>query len=297
LHEKAQRKEDCGVYKTRHAWAFLLLPGIFILTFTLIPAVAALVLSFTNYNVFTPVQWLGIENYIELFQDSEFWSAMKNTVLYWLLVTPALSIMAIFLAVLVNREIKGISIYRLIYYFPVLISVVVTAMLWKWMFQEDGIINYALSLIGISPVKWLTSKSTVMPSLAIVTIWQGLGYYMLFYLAGLQSISNELYEAADIEGAGFWKKQFYITLPLLKPVIFFVVVVSTMSAFKSFTLMLTMTNGGPLGASTTVVYLIYEKAFEQLNMGYASAISFVLFLIILVLTLINQKFLDKDNQA
>jgi ABC-type sugar transport system permease subunit len=222
---------------------------------------------------------------------------MRNTVFYWLLVTPALSIMAIFLAVLVNREIKGISIYRLIYYFPVLISVVVTAMLWKWMFQEDGIINYALSLIGISPVKWLTSKSTVMPSLAIVTIWQGLGYYMLFYLAGLQSISNELYEAADIEGAGFWKKQFYITLPLLKPVIFFVVVVSTMSAFKSFTLMLTMTNGGPLGASTTVVYLIYEKAFEQLNMGYASAISFVLFLIILVLTLINQKFLDKDNQA
>lgn len=285
------------MYKTYHAWLFLLIPGIFILAFTLIPAVAALVLSFTNYNVFSPVNWTGLENYLKLFQDKSFWSAMKNTVTYWLLVTPALTILPILLAVLVNREIKGISLYRLIYYFPVLVSVVVTAMLWKWMFQEDGIINYAVSLIGVSPVKWLTRRTTVLPSLGIVTIWQGLGYYMLFYLAGLQSISNELYESADIEGASFWKKQLYITLPLLKPVIFFVTVVSTMSAFKQFTLMMTMTNGGPLGASTTVVYLIYKKAFEQLDMGYASAISFVLFLIILILTLINQKFLDKDNQS
>ena len=157
--------------------------------------------------------------------------------------------------------------------------------------------NYLLSIFNIAPAKWLTSKSMVMPSLAIVTIWQGLGYYMLFYLAGLQSISEELYEAADLEGAGFWKKQFYITFPLLRPVIFFVVVVSTMSAFKEFTMMLTMTKGGPIGSSKTVVYMIYEKAFEQLDMGYASAISFALFLIILVLTLINQKFLDKDSQA
>lgn len=285
------------MYKTHHAWLFLLLPGIFLLTFTFIPAVAALVLSFTNYNVFAPANFLGFQNYIELFHDAEFWNAMGNTISYWLMVTPALSILPIFLAVLVNREIKGISVYRLIYYFPVLVSVVVTGMLWKWMFQDDGIINYAVSFLGIPPVKWLTSKTTVLPSLAIVTIWQGLGYYMLFYLAGLQSISNELYEAAEIEGAGFWKKQFYITFPLLKPVIFLVVVVSTMSAFKAFTLMLTMTKGGPIGASTTVVYMIYEKAFRELDMGYASAISFVLFLIILVLTIINQKFLDKDNQV
>ena len=285
------------MYKTRHAWMFLLLPGIFILIFTIIPAFAAMVLSLTNYNVFTPVQWQGLDNYIKLFQDSDFWNAMKNTVTYWLLVTPALSVLAILLAVLVNRKIKGVSIYRLIYYFPVLVSVVVTAMLWKWMFQEDGIMNYAISLFGTEPVKWLTSRPAVLPSLAIVTIWQGLGYYMLFYLAGLQSISTELYEAASIEGAGFWKQQFYITLPLIKPTMFFVVVVSTMAAFKEFTLMLTMTNGGPLGASTTVVYMIYKKAFQQLDMGYASAISFVLFLIILGLTIINQKLLDRDNQV
>ncbi len=284
------------MYRTRDAWMFLLIPGIFILTFTVIPAIAAVVLSLTNYNVFSPVNFIGIENYIKLFKDKNFWSAMKNTVNYWLLVTPALTILPIFLAVLVNRKLKGITVYRLIYYFPVLVSVVVTAMLWKWMYQEDGIMNYLLSLFGVSSIKWLTSRPAVLPSLGIVTIWQGLGYYMLFYLAGLQSISEELYEAADIEGASFWEKQFYITIPLLKPVIFFVSVVSTMSAFKQFTLMMTMTKGGPLGASTTVVYLIYKKAFEQLDMGYASAISFILFSIILILTLINQKFLDKDNQ-
>ncbi len=285
------------MYKAHHAWLFLAIPGILLLIFTVIPTVAALFLSFTNYNVFSPVGWVGLANYKQLIHDSNFWSAMKNTLTYWVLVTPALTILSIFLAVLVNRKMKGVSVYRLIYYFPVLVSVVVTAMLWKWMFQEDGIMNYLLSIFNIAPAKWLTSKSMVMPSLAIVTIWQGLGYYMLFYLAGLQSISEELYEAADLEGAGFWKKQFYITFPLLRPVIFFVVVVSTMSAFKEFTMMLTMTKGGPIGSSKTVVYMIYEKAFEQLDMGYASAISFALFLIILVLTLINQKFLDKDNQA
>lgn len=285
------------MYKTRHAWMFLLLPGIFLLIFTLIPAVAALGLSVTNYNVFGPIEWKGLENYIKIFQDTKFWSAMKNTINYWILVTPALSVLPVFLAVLVNQKIRGISLYRLIYYFPVIVSVVVTAMLWKWMFQQDGIINYLFSVVGIAPVRWLTNKTMVMPSLAIVTIWQGMGYYMLFYLAGLQAISNELYEASDIEGATFWEKQIYVTFPLLRPVIFFVVVVSTMSAFKEFTLMLTMTKGGPIGASTTVVYLVFERAFEQLQMGYASAISCILFLIILLLTLINQKFLDKDNQV
>ncbi|MFU0799188.1 MAG: sugar ABC transporter permease [Xylanivirga thermophila] len=285
------------MYKPRHAWMFLMIPGIFLIIFTLLPTIGAVGLSFTDYNVFTPSKWVGGQNYAKILHDAKFWSAIKNTIYYWLLVTPALTIFSILLAVLVNRDVKGVSVYRLIYYFPVLISVVVTAMLWKWMFQEDGIINYLLHLFGVAPKAWLTSRNLVIPSLAIVTIWQGLGYYMLFYLAGLQSIPNDLYEAADIEGAGFWEKQWYVTIPLLRPVIFFVAVVSTMSAFKEFTLMLTMTNGGPIGASTTVVFLVFEKAFEQLQMGYASAISCILFLIILLITLLNQKVLDKDNQV
>lgn len=285
------------MYKARHAWMFLLIPGLFLVIFTLIPTLGALGLSFTNYNIFSDTKWIGINNYTKILSDAEFWQAVKTTVYYWFSVTPALVILPVFLAILVNRELKGISVYRLIYYFPVLVSVVVTAMLWKWMFQADGIINYLLSIFGAAPKSWLTSKKLVIPSLAIVTVWQGLGYYMLFYLSGLQTVPHELYEAADIEGANFWEKHWNVTFPLIRPVIFFVTVVSTMSAFKEFTLMLAMVDGGPLRASTTVVYLVFEKAFEQLQMGYASAISCILFLIILGITLVNQKLLDKDNQV
>ena len=282
------------MYKSRHAWLFLTPALLLLSTFSIIPAIIAFFLSFTSYNVFMPLEWVGFDNYAAIFRDSEFWNAMKNTFYYWILVTPALVVLPVFLAVLVNRSLPGVKLFRLIYYFPVLISVVVTAYLWQWMFQSDGILNYVLGLFGIGPVSWLTSDKFVMPSLGIVTIWQGLGYYMLFYLAGLQSVPKDLYEAAELDGAGFWRKHLNITFPMLKPIIFFVAVVSTMAAFKEFTLMLTMTQGGPIGASTTVVYLVFEKAFTQLEMGYASAISFVLFMVILVLSLMNKRMLDRE---
>jgi ABC-type sugar transport system permease subunit len=163
------------------------------------------------------------------------------------------------------------------------------------MFKGDGLFNAALQSVGINPIDWLTEKFTAMPSIAIVTVWQGLGYYMLFYLAGLQAVSKDLYEAAELDGAGFWAKHIYITFPSLKPIIFFVTVISTMSAFKEFTLMLTMTAGGPIGSTTTLVYMIFEKAFTDLDMGYASAISTILFVIILILTLINKRALDTQQ--
>ncbi|GIN39901.1 MULTISPECIES: carbohydrate ABC transporter permease [Heyndrickxia] len=283
------------MYKARHAWMFLIPTGILLITFSFLPALAALGLSFTNYNVFQPIEWVGLDNFIRAFKDEEFWRALKNTFYFWILVTPALVVLPIFLAILVNQKLRWIKLFRLTYYFPVLVSVVITAILWNWLFASDGIFNYLLSLVGIHPIDWLTSKGFVMISLAIVTIWQGLGYYMLFYLAGLQSVPTDLYEAAELDGANFWQKHFYITFPMLKPIIFFTAVISTMSAFKEFTLMLTMTNGGPIGASTTVVYLVFEKAFKQLDMGYASAISFILFIIILILTLLNKRSLDKAS--
>ena len=283
------------MYKASHAWMFLIPTGILLITFSFLPALAALGLSFTNYNVFQPIEWVGLDNFIRAFKDEEFWRALKNTFYFWILVTPALVVLPIFLAILVNQKLRLIKLFRLTYYFPVLVSVVITAILWNWLFASDGIFNYLLSLVGIHPIDWLTSKGFVMISLAIVTIWQGLGYYMLFYLAGLQSVPTDLYEAAELDGANFWQKHFYITFPMLKPIIFFTAVISTMSAFKEFTLMLTMTNGGPIGASTTVVYLVFEKAFKQLDMGYASAISFILFIIILILTLLNKRSLDKAS--
>ncbi|RDW20670.1 carbohydrate ABC transporter permease [Oceanobacillus chungangensis] len=282
------------MYKARHAWGFLSIPLILLLLFTFIPSIAALALSFTNYNIFRPLEFVGFANYIEAFQDATFRKAMFNTVYYWLLVTPALVVLPIFVAILVNQKLKGVKLFRLIFYFPTLVSVVVTAILFSWLFAEQGIINYFLSFFGIDPFGWLTNTVTVMPALAIVTIWQGFGYYMLFYLAALQGVPKDLYEAAELDGAGFWRKHISITIPIIKPMIFFVAVISTMGAFKEFTLMLTMTKGGPLDASTTAVYLVFKEAFTNLEMGYASAISFILFALILIITLINQKLLDQN---
>lgn len=282
------------MYKTRTAWAFLAIPLLFLLVFTFIPAFAALGLSFTNYNVFNPVEFVGLKNYLGIFRDREFMNALKNTIFYWMMTTPILVILPIFLAILVNNKLKGVKLFRLIFYFPTLVSVVVTAILWRWMFAQEGIINYFLTVIGINPISWLTNPNTALPALAFVTIWQGMGYYMLFYLAALQSVPQDLYEAAELDGANFWQKHFKITLPMIRPTIFFIAVISTMGAFKEFTLMLSMTGGGPINSTTTVVYLVYQEAFQNLDMGNASAISMVLFAILLVLTLINQKILDKD---
>lgn len=284
------------MYKTRHAFLFLSIPLTLMLIFTIIPSVAALVLSFTNYDVFDPIHFLGLSNYIEALKSSDFWQAMGNTVYFWVLCTPILVIFPIFIAILINQKVKGVKLFRLIYYFPVLVSVVVTALLWRWMFDLQGILNYICNLFGIPSVGWLSDAHWVIPSLALVTVWQGFGYYALFYLAGLQSVPNDLYEAAELDGAGFFAKHFFITIPLLRPVIFFVAVVSTMGAFKEFTLMLTMTDGGPLGASTTVVLLVFKEAFQNLHMGYASALSFLLFIIIFILTVINQKAIDRSPE-
>lgn len=282
------------MYKTRHAWAFLTPAILLLMIFSIIPILWVIYLSFTDYNVFQPAQWVGVENYQKLFQDDKFWKALKNTIFYWLLVTPGLTIFPLLLAVLVNQKLVGIKLYRLTYYFPVLVSVVITAVLWKWMFATDGLFNFVLSWVGIGPVAWLTDESTAMISIAIVTVWQGLGYYMLIYLAGLQAVSKELYEAAEIDGAGFWRKQWNITIPNMRPVIFFVSVISTMGAFKEFTLMLVMTGGGPMNSTTTLVYLVFKEAFENINMGYASAIATVLFVLILLITIVNMKLQDKQ---
>jgi ABC-type sugar transport system permease subunit len=277
------------IYKTRHAWFFLFPAILLLLIFSIIPIFWVIYLGFTDYNVFTPPEWIGTQNYETLFKDPKFWGALKNTILYWVLVTPAITIFSLLLAILVNQKLVAIKVYQLSYYFPFLVSVVITALLWKWMFATDGMFNFFFSLIGVGPIKWLTGQSTAMISVAIVTVWQGLGYYMLIYLAGLQSVSKELYEAAEMDGAGFWRKHWNVTLPSMRPIIFFVSVISTMGAFKEFTLMLVMTNGGPVNATTTLVFLVFKEAFENINMGYASAIATVLFVLVLIITFINMK--------
>ncbi|MCC5803868.1 sugar ABC transporter permease [Rossellomorea vietnamensis] len=259
----------------------------------------AIWLSFTNYNIVTDAEFIGLENYKGLFADALFWKVLGQTLLYLVIVVPALVILPIFLAILVNQQVKGIGFFRSAYYVPVVTSMVVVGIAWKWVYADKGILNYILESLGLinEPVNWLTSTSTSIFAVMVVTVWKGLGYYMVIYLAGLQSISDDLYEAADIDGASKWKQIWHITIPLLMPSIMIVTIMSSISAMKVFEEIYVMTGGGPLNSSKTLVFYIYEEAFDKLQMGYASAAGVVLFIITLIFSVINIKFMSKKESA
>ncbi|UXH43222.1 sugar ABC transporter permease [Rossellomorea vietnamensis] len=277
-----------------------LIPGVIILgAFIFYPMLNAIWLSFTNYNIVTDAEFIGLENYKGLFADDLFWKVLGQTLLYLVIVVPALVILPIFLAILVNQQVKGIGFFRSAYYVPVVTSMVVVGIAWKWVYADKGILNYILESLGLinEPVNWLTSTSTSIFAVMVVTIWKGLGYYMVIYLAGLQSISDDLYEAADIDGASKWKQIWHITIPLLMPSIMIVTIMSSISAMKVFEEIYVMTGGGPLNSSKTLVFYIYEEAFDKLQMGYASAAGVVLFIITLIFSVINIKFMSKKESA
>ncbi|WP_341357105.1 sugar ABC transporter permease [Rossellomorea sp. y25] len=277
-----------------------LIPGVIILgAFIFYPMLNAIWLSFTNYNIVTEAEFIGLENYKELFSDALFWKVLGQTLLYLLIVVPALVILPIFLAILVNQQVKGIGFFRSAYYVPVVTSMVVVGIAWKWVYADKGILNYILESVGLisEPVNWLTSTSTSIFAVMVVTIWKGLGYYMVIYLAGLQSISDDLYEAAEIDGASKWKQIWHITIPLLMPSIMIVTIMSSISAMKVFEEIYVMTGGGPLNSSKTLVFYIYEEAFDKLQMGYASAAGVILFIITLIFSVINITFMSKKESA
>ncbi|MEM5016239.1 sugar ABC transporter permease [Metabacillus indicus] len=277
-----------------------LLPGCIILgAFIFYPMLQAIWLSFTNYNMVTEAEFIGTENYQNLFEDELFWKVLGQTLLYLVIVVPALVILPIFIAILVNQQIRGIAFFRSAYYIPVVTSMVVVGITWKWVYADQGVLNYLLESLGIigEPVHWLTSTSTSIFAVMAVTVWKGLGYYMVIYLAGLQAIPGDLYEAADIDGASKWKQIIHITIPLLMPSIMIVTIMSSISAMKVFEEIYVMTGGGPLNSTKTLVFYIYQEAFENLKMGYASAGGVILFLITLVFSILNIKFMNKRETA
>jgi putative chitobiose transport system permease protein len=277
-----------------------LVPGVIILgAFIFYPMLNAIWLSFTNYNIVAEADFIGLENYKELFSDALFWKVLGQTLLYLVIVVPALVILPIFLAILVNQQVKGIGFFRSAYYVPVVTSMVVVGIAWKWVYADKGILNYILESVGLisEPVNWLTSTTTSIFAVMVVTIWKGLGYYMVIYLAGLQSISDDLYEAAEIDGASKWKQIWHITIPLLMPSIMIVTIMSSISAMKVFEEIYVMTGGGPLNSSKTLVFYIYEEAFDKLQMGYASAAGVILFVITLIFSVINITFMSKKESA
>ncbi|NER78205.1 MAG: sugar ABC transporter permease [Leptolyngbya sp. SIO1D8] len=269
-----------------------LVPALTVLGLTVFwPALQALYLSFTSYSfdVTQPPMWVGLENFQTLLGDRTFWITVKNTLLYLVGVVPILAILPLLLAILVNQQLRGIRWFRVAYYTPVVISMVVAGIAWRWLYAENGLLNQVLMGLGVadSGIPWLTSPALALPSVMLVTIWKGVGYYMVIYLAGLQTIPKDLYEAAAIEGSDGWWRHWDITVPLMRPYIFLVTVISAISATKVFEEVYIMTQGGPLNSSKTIVYYVYELAFRDLEMSYACTVGLVLFLIILTLSILR----------
>jgi putative chitobiose transport system permease protein len=278
-------------------YLFIIPAAIVVSTFVLYPALKAIYLSFTNFNMISEAGFVGFANYINVWRDPFFWAALKNTLLYMIVVVPVLVFAPIFLAAIVNKQIPGIALFRAAIYLPVITSLVISGLIWKWVYEEKGILNFFLIASGITdtPVAFLTDPANALFSVMAVTIWSGMGYYMVIYLAGLQSIPRHLYEVAEVEGVSKFKQMIYITIPLLRPSIAVVTVMSSIAAMKVFEEVYVMTQGGPMDSTKTLVYAIYESAFTEFEMGYASAIGVILFLLTLIFSLINLKFLSEKK--
>ncbi len=266
-----------------------LAPALLVLGLTVLyPTVQAIGLSLTEYgyDITQPPQWVGFANFQRLAGDRTFWQTLRNTLLYLVGVVPLLVLLPLLLAILVNRWLPGVRWFRAAYYTPVVVSMVVAGIAWRWLYAENGLLNQIIIGLGIATegVPWLTSPRLALLSVMVVTIWKGLGYYMVIYLAGLQAIPADLYEAAAIDGSDGWQRHWDITIPMMRPYVLLVAVISAISATKVFEEVFVMTQGGPRNSSKTIVYYVYEQAFQNLEISYACTIGLVLFLIILALS-------------
>lgn len=269
-------------------YLFLLPAAVVLVIFFFIPFFQTFLLSFLDYshNIYKP-EFIGLENYINLFKNPIFYKVLWNTFIYLFVAVPILAIFPLFLAILINQKIKGVTLYKILIYLPVIVSIVVAAIAFKWLYADQGILNYLVTRLGMASIGWLTDPNYALYSVIIVTIWKGIGYYMIIYLAALMSVPKELYEACDIDGANFLTKHLTVTVPHIMPTIALVTTISAISAMKVFAEIYVMTKGGPLNSSKTIVYYIYERAFENLDLGFASAMAVVLLIIVMIFSLIN----------
>jgi len=275
----------------RAAWLFLAPSLVLFAIFTAIPVISAFFISFTQWNLFNEVTWVGIGNYLELARDEIFAKVLGNTAYFVLISVPVQIVLALLCALVLNRGIKGQTFFRVVYFLPVVTSTIAAALVWAWLFNSNfGLINAGLSLVGVTELpKWMGSTRWAMPAIIIVSIWQNLGYAMVLFLAGLQNIGRDVHDAAALDGATGWDRFWHITLPLLSPTTFFVLVISIIGSFQVFELVLVMTKAGPANATNTLVYYIYQNGFQFYQMGYASAAAMVLFLIVLAFTLVQYR--------
>jgi len=285
---------------SRTAWAFLA-PALLLLGLSvLIPAAMALLISFasTGLDVGEPLRFVGLANFRRLLADPMLRRVVGTTFLYLMGVVPPIVLGALALAVLVNRSVPGIHWFRAAFYTPVLVSLVVAAIAFRWLYAENGLVNgWLVALLGdrFTPIAFLTSPALALPAVMLVTLWKGLGYYMVIFLAGLQGIPADLYEAAALDGSEGWRRHLDITLPLLRPYITLVAVISAIGATKVFEEVFLMTQGGPADSTRTIVYYVYDQAFAELEISYACTVGLALFLIVLLLSLLRYAFAGDGN--
>lgn len=283
-------------YKKYAPYLFLLPAAVVLLVFFFIPFFQTIYLSFLDYStdIYSPTL-VGLKNYTNLLHSALFYKVMFNTFVYLFVAVPILAIVPLFLAILINQKLRGLTLYKILIYLPVIVSIVVAAIAFKWLYAQAGILNYFLQVLGLNAIGWLTDTRFALISVISVTIWKGIGYYMMIYLASLMSVPKELYEACDIDGASFFRKHLTVTIPHIMPTIALVTTISAISAMKVFAEIYVMTKGGPLNSSKTIVYYIYERAFENLDLGYASALAVVLLIIVMAFSLINILFFEKNK--
>jgi len=262
------------------------------------PLFASFYWSFTEFNGLQPAKWVGLQNYKNIFfNDPRFWKSVRNTIFYTVGVIPPGIVLSLLLAVAVDRRIRFKGTFQTIYFIPSITSIIALSVIWKWLFagEKYGLINYFLILLGLKPVDWLMSPFWTLPAIMIMSIWAGVGYNMILFLAGLQTIPAAIYEAADIDGANVWDKFWNITLPLLKPTMVFVVIMGFIASFQVFERIYIMTEsefgiGGVLDSALTVVAYLYDMGFRKFQMGYASALGYIVFAVIFIITIVNVRF-------
>ncbi|MFF1819545.1 carbohydrate ABC transporter permease [Kribbella sp. NPDC058245] len=282
------------------AWLFILPSLIGFLIFTAGPVVAAGVISLLDWNLFSPPTWVGLRNFARLGPDPTFWSALGNTAYFTLVSVPLTMLVSLLLALLLNQGLKRIAVFRSLLLLPYATITVAVAFVWIWLYiPHDGLVNAVLGWFGIDGPQWLISDHWAMPALILMSVWKSFGFGMVVFLAGLQAIPQQLYEAARVDGTTSWQTFRHVTLPMLSPALFFVIVTSIIGSFQVFDQALIMTNGGPGTRTTTLVMYIYRTGFENYDQGYAAAQSLVLFAFIVLITAaqftMQRKLVHYDN--
>jgi multiple sugar transport system permease protein len=277
----------------------MLLPaGVLMITFLIIPIGLTLALAFTNARLVSPepAKFIGLDNFVRLFQSDTFWASLRNTVIFAVVIVPFQSALALGLALLVNVKMRGVNFFRTIYFLPVVTSIVVVSILWLSLYQPNGLINAMLLKVGIHGPDWLGNPNTALIAIIMLSAWQAMGFHMVIWLSGLQTISHDLYEAASLDGASKVQQFLHVTWPGLRQTRTFILITITIAAFGLFSQVNIMTQGGPLDATSTLVFQAVRTGFQQQQTGYASAISLVFFVLVLIVSLI-QRYLTRDKEV